>query len=153
SSGYFPDKGPWGRVPVGVRWVRGGGWGGGGRGGGRGLGGGGWGRGGLAGEVAEDGLHLGGRGLGGVQGKVRDGRRGEVEGGEERRGVADLVLVAGFGAPGQTPDQLVRWQVQPDQGGFGRQAERGAGPGRWVRPFGTKGCDQDHRPARPQVRG
>ena len=42
-------------------------------------------------------------------------------------------------------------QVQPDQGGFGRQAPRGGGPGGWPGPFGAKGCDQDHRPVRPQV--
>jgi hypothetical protein len=94
-----------------------------------------------------------GVGVGGVQGQVRDGWRGEVEGGDERRGVADLVLVTGFGAPGQAPDELVRWQVQPDQGGFGLQAAGGGGPSGWVGPFGTKGGDQHRRPACAQVRG
>ena len=70
----------------------------------------------------------------------------------QRSGVADLVLVTGFGAPGQAPDELVRsGAARP--GWFGLQEAGGGGPDGWIGPFGTKGCDQHRRPAGTQVRG
>jgi hypothetical protein len=65
----------------------------------------------LAGEVGEDGLHLGGRGLGGVQGQVRDGWRGEVqEGGAETRcqGGGQRALAGGRRAADQDGGESVQ---------------------------------------------